>query len=77
MHLLSGRHVRLVAGLPGGLRGPRRCPELKEQLVTSGLALTAAARTLLETMATPPAPREPPDVEHIDLSDDGGEQPWD
>ena len=54
-------------------------PQLKEQLVASGLALTAAARIFLEAVAAPPVTREaaPGDVEHIDLSDDGGEQPWD
>jgi hypothetical protein len=47
--------------------------------VASGLALTAAARIFLEAVAAPPVTREaaPGDVEHIDLSDDGGEQPWD
>lgn len=58
-------------------------PELKEQLVLSGLALTSAARTFLESM-TPPAPGQAapsPDVEHIDLADDQADDkdahPWD
>ena len=54
-------------------------PELRDQLVLSGLALTSAARALLETLAAPPV-REPassPDVEHIDLSDEGDAEPWD
>jgi len=54
-------------------------PELRDQLVLSGLALTNAARALLETLASPPV-REPaasPDVEHIDLSDERDAQPWD
>lgn len=51
-------------------------PELKEQLVTSGLALTAAARAFLETFAAPTRSSAFPDVQHIDLSDDGGDRPW-
>jgi hypothetical protein len=54
-------------------------PELKEQLVLSGLALTSAARTFLETM-TPPASEEAApshDVEHIDLADEKDAHPWD
>ncbi len=46
--------------------------------------LIAAACLLLAVrgtpaVAAPPVPREaaPGDVEHIDLSDDGGEQSWD
>jgi hypothetical protein len=52
-------------------------PELREQLVLSGLALTSAARALLETLAAPPAPEPAPDVQHIDLSDEEDAQPWD
>jgi hypothetical protein len=52
-------------------------PELKDQLVSSGLALTAAARLFLEALAAPTAPGPAPEVERIDLSDDGGSQPWD
>jgi len=54
-------------------------PELREQLVLSGLALTSAARALLETLAAPPVrePAAPADVERIDLSDEKEAQPWD
>jgi hypothetical protein len=56
-------------------------PELKEQLVTAGLALTSAARLLLEQLAAPPTAPGPDgrsdDVEHIDLSDEGEAQSWD
>lgn len=54
-------------------------PELRQQLVLSGLALTGVARALLAALAAPPAP-EPArraDVEHIDLSDERDAQPWD
>jgi hypothetical protein len=54
-------------------------PELRDQLVLSGLAITSAARALLESLAAPPAagPEAPVDVEHIDLSDERDAQPWD
>lgn len=53
-------------------------PELRDQLVLSGLALTSAAQALLETLAAPPArnPASAPDVEHIDLTDEKDAQPW-
>jgi len=54
-------------------------PELREQLVVAGLALTAAARTFLESLTAPSARSNPSTgVEHLDLrDDDGGAQPWD